>query len=102
MIRGFYPAGVGVKFLSGVLTPRPRFSGFFTPLVSGSKKRGRGFYPASSGVKKRGRGFDPACAGVKKRGRGKTPLVKTPTREDLADKMSKTAKPGQRGLVFLR
>ena len=65
MIQGFYLAGVGVEFLSGVLTPLCRFSGFFTPRVTGSKKRGRGFDPASDGVKKRGRGFYPACSGSK-------------------------------------
>ena len=65
MIRGFYLAGVGVEFFAGVFTPLCRFSGFFTPGVTGSKKRGRGFDPASDGVKKRGRGFYPACSGSK-------------------------------------
>ena len=65
MIRGFYLAGVGVEFFSGVLTPLCRFSGFFTPRVTGSKKRGRGFETGRNGVKKRGRGFYPGRSGSK-------------------------------------
>ena len=78
MIRGFYLAGVGVEFFAGVFTPLCRFSGFFTPGVTGSKKRGRGFLSGLNGVKKRGRGFLSGLNGVKKRGRGFYPAGVNP------------------------